>query len=204
MFTAGASRGRTCGRSTRTCSCRPIRTTCATRSTRASRRRVVYTSAAAPIASRRGAHRVRRRRRAVRGRGGARLSRRTASTAFQSHEADHATRPLPPGRSSRCSRPCIACSRPTTATRCPMRLRTALVTARSAPAHERADPHADGLEDPRRRGDVPGRARKGRVPARVRARLLLRRPDAPRANRRRSTCRRATCRTASRTKNRAR
>ena len=46
------------------------------------------------------------------------------------------------------------------------------------------DPHADGLEHPRRRGDVPRRPAQGRVPARVRARLLLRRPDRPRRPRR--------------------
>ena len=41
------------------------------------------------------------------------------------------------GRSSRCSRRCTGCSGPTRR-RVAMRLRTALVTARSAPAHERA------------------------------------------------------------------
>jgi 5'-nucleotidase len=57
--------------------------------------------------------------------------------AFQNHEADHATRPLPPGpfkpllealhRLQRVDRGSVK-----------MRLRTALVTARSTPAHERA------------------------------------------------------------------
>jgi 5'-nucleotidase len=57
--------------------------------------------------------------------------------AFQKHEADHASRPLPPGpfkpllealhRLQRVDRGSVK-----------MRLRTALVTARSTPAHERA------------------------------------------------------------------
>jgi 5'-nucleotidase len=58
--------------------------------------------------------------------------------AFQKHEADHASRPLPPGP----FKPLLeALHRLQLAARrgnVPMRLRTALVTARSSPAHERA------------------------------------------------------------------
>lgn len=55
---------------------------------------------------------------------------------FQRHEAEHARRPLPPGP----FKPLLeALHRLQTAgTDVPMRIRTALVTARSAPAHERA------------------------------------------------------------------
>ena len=59
------------------------------------------------------------------------------------------------------------------------------------------DPHADGLEDQRRRGDVPRRPREGAVPARVRAGFLLRRPDAARRVGVAARSGRATCRTAS-------
>jgi 5'-nucleotidase len=41
------------------------------------------------------------------------------------------------------------------------------------------DPHTDGLAHRRGRSHVPGRPAQGRVPARVRARLFLRRPDRP-------------------------
>ncbi|MEO6567017.1 MAG: 5'-nucleotidase [Casimicrobiaceae bacterium] len=58
--------------------------------------------------------------------------------AFQTHEADHAGRPLPPGPFKplleALHRLQLAAGRGSV----PMRLRTALVTARSSPAHERA------------------------------------------------------------------
>ncbi|WP_420465930.1 5'-nucleotidase [Panacagrimonas sp.] len=57
--------------------------------------------------------------------------------AFQSHERDHASRPLPPGP----FKPLLdALHRLQKAAgeKVPIRVRTALVTARSAPAHERA------------------------------------------------------------------
>jgi 5'-nucleotidase len=58
--------------------------------------------------------------------------------AFQTHEADHASRPLPPGP----FKPLLeALHRLQVADdhgKVPMRVRTALVTARSSPAHERA------------------------------------------------------------------
>jgi 5'-nucleotidase len=56
--------------------------------------------------------------------------------AFQNHEASRATQPLPPGP----FKPLLeALHRLQTASaQVPMRVRTALVTARSAPAHERA------------------------------------------------------------------
>jgi 5'-nucleotidase len=56
--------------------------------------------------------------------------------AFQAHEVSHAARPLPPGP----FKPLLeALHRLQAASRAlPMRIRTALVTARSAPAHERA------------------------------------------------------------------
>jgi 5'-nucleotidase len=58
-------------------------------------------------------------------------------TAFQTHEADHASRPLPPGP----FKPLLEALhrlRGGDAQLPGMRVRTALVTARSAPAHERA------------------------------------------------------------------
>ena len=55
--------------------------------------------------------------------------------AFTAHETQHALRPLPPGP----FKPLLeALHRLQAATEAPIRLRTALVTARSAPAHERA------------------------------------------------------------------
>jgi len=67
-----------------------------------------------------------------------RLYRDKGLEAFQTHEADHATRPLPPGP----FKPLLAAlhrlQQAEDAGNVPMRLRTALVTARSNPAHERA------------------------------------------------------------------
>jgi 5'-nucleotidase len=55
--------------------------------------------------------------------------------AFQAHEAAHSAMPLPPGP----FKPLLeALHRLQAAGQAPMRLRTALITARSAPAHERA------------------------------------------------------------------
>ena len=56
--------------------------------------------------------------------------------AFQAHEIERANLPLPPGP----FKPLLEALRPLqdTAADAPMRIRTALVTARSAPAHERA------------------------------------------------------------------
>jgi 5'-nucleotidase len=56
--------------------------------------------------------------------------------AFQQHEADRAESPLPPGP----FKPLLEALHRLreTETKAPMRIRTALVTARSAPAHERA------------------------------------------------------------------
>jgi 5'-nucleotidase len=55
--------------------------------------------------------------------------------AFTRHEADHALQPLPPGP----FKPLLeALHRLQTEKNSPMKVRTALVTARSAPAHERA------------------------------------------------------------------
>ena len=58
--------------------------------------------------------------------------------AFQSHEADHATRPLPPGPFKPLLEALHRLQRVDATGAVPMKLRTALVTARSAPAHERA------------------------------------------------------------------
>jgi len=63
-------------------------------------------------------------------------------------------------------------------------VRTALVTARSAPAHKRViltlrAPYAEGLGHPHRRGDVPRRATQEPLPGCLRRRHLLRRPAGP-------------------------
>src|SRR5690242_15472053 len=58
--------------------------------------------------------------------------------AFQSHEADHATRPLPPGPFKPLLEALHRLQRVDQRGEVKMKLRTALVTARSAPAHERA------------------------------------------------------------------
>jgi 5'-nucleotidase len=65
-----------------------------------------------------------------------RVYQREGLDAFQAHESQHANRPLPPGL----FKPLLeALHRLQTAgSDVPMRIRTALVTARSAPAHERA------------------------------------------------------------------
>ncbi|HVF63668.1 MAG TPA: 5'-nucleotidase [Casimicrobiaceae bacterium] len=59
-------------------------------------------------------------------------------TAFQSHEADRATRPLPPGPFKPLLEALHRLQIADDTDRVAMKLRTALVTARSAPAHERA------------------------------------------------------------------
>lgn len=58
--------------------------------------------------------------------------------AFQKHEADHATRPLPPGPFKPLLEALHRLQLAAHHGNVPMRLRTALVTARSSPAHERA------------------------------------------------------------------
>ena len=58
--------------------------------------------------------------------------------AFQSHEADHAARPLPPGPFKPLLEALHRMQVADASDAVTMRLRTALVTARSAPAHERA------------------------------------------------------------------
>ncbi len=59
-------------------------------------------------------------------------------TAFQTHESDHATRPLPPGPFKPLLEALHRLQQADDAGNVAMRVRTALVTARSAPAHERA------------------------------------------------------------------
>lgn len=58
--------------------------------------------------------------------------------AFQRHEAAHATRPLPPGPFKPLLEALHRLQRVAESGGAPVRFRTALVTARSAPAHERA------------------------------------------------------------------
>jgi len=67
-----------------------------------------------------------------------RLFRADGLDAFQSHEASHATRPLPPGPFKPLLEALHRLQQADDREKVPMRLRTALVTARSAPAHERA------------------------------------------------------------------
>ena len=67
-----------------------------------------------------------------------RVFRAQGLAAFQSHEDDHAARPLPPGPFKPLLEALHRLQRDDDAGKLPMRLRTALVTARSAPAHERA------------------------------------------------------------------
>ena len=98
--------------------------------------------------------------------------------AFQAHEATHARQAVATGP----FKPLLEALHrlqliDAEASR--MRVRTALVTARSSPARAR-HPHADGLGCPDRRSLLPGGLAEGRIPARVRAGFLLRRPDAAR------------------------
>ena len=67
-----------------------------------------------------------------------RVFRQHGLDAFQSHEADHATRPLPPGPFKPLLEALHRLQRADASGTVKMKLRTALVTARSAPAHERA------------------------------------------------------------------
>ncbi len=67
-----------------------------------------------------------------------RVFRSQGLTAFQTHEVDHATRPLPPGPFKPLLEALHRLQQADDAGNVAMRLRTALVTARSAPAHERA------------------------------------------------------------------
>ena len=59
-------------------------------------------------------------------------------SAFQTHEAAHASRPLPPGPFKPLLEALHRLQFADDMNKVPMKLRTALVTARSAPAHERA------------------------------------------------------------------
>ena len=67
-----------------------------------------------------------------------RVYREKGLDAFQSHEADHATRPLPPGPFKPLLEALHRLQQADDRGKVAMRVRTALVTARSAPAHERA------------------------------------------------------------------
>ena len=67
-----------------------------------------------------------------------RVFREKGLEAFQAHEADHATRPLPPGPFKPLLEALHRLQQADDRDKVPMRLRTALVTARGAPAHERA------------------------------------------------------------------
>jgi 5'-nucleotidase len=67
-----------------------------------------------------------------------RVYRKEGLDAFQRHEADHATRPLPPGPFKPLLEALHRLQIAANEGNVPMRLRTALVTARSSPAHERA------------------------------------------------------------------
>ncbi len=63
-----------------------------------------------------------------------RVFRRGGLDAFHAHETEHVSRPLPPGP----FKPLLIALQRLQRDAAPMRIRTALVTARSAPAHERA------------------------------------------------------------------
>ncbi|MCC7327072.1 MAG: 5'-nucleotidase [Burkholderiales bacterium] len=67
-----------------------------------------------------------------------RVYRNEGIDAFQKHEADHAARPLPPGPFKPLLEALHRLQRAASDGNVPMQLRTALVTARSSPAHERA------------------------------------------------------------------
>ncbi|MFO1322542.1 MAG: 5'-nucleotidase [Burkholderiales bacterium] len=67
-----------------------------------------------------------------------RVYRKEGLDAFQKHEADHAARPLPPGPFKPLLEALHRLQLAAHHGNVPMRLRTALVTARSSPAHERA------------------------------------------------------------------
>jgi 5'-nucleotidase len=67
-----------------------------------------------------------------------RVFRSEGLSAFQTHETDRATSPLPPGPFKPLLEALHRLQQDDDAGNVPMRLRTALVTARSAPAHERA------------------------------------------------------------------
>jgi len=67
-----------------------------------------------------------------------RVFREQGLDAFQAHEADHASRPLPPGPFKPLLEALHRLQQADDRDKVPMRVRTALVTARGAPAHERA------------------------------------------------------------------
>ena len=106
-----------------------------------------------------------------------RVYQRDGLGAFQRHEQTKAGTPLPPGP----FKPLLeALHRLRAEASGAMRIRTALVTARSAPAHERAIRTLMDWQVEVDEAMFLGRPAQGRVPARVRTRLLLRRPDRPR------------------------
>jgi hypothetical protein len=94
--------------------------------------------------------------------------------AFQAHERAQAETPLAAGPFQPLL---LALHRLQNEPAHGMRIRTALVTARSAPAHERAIRTLMEWNVEIDEAMFLGGLQKGRVPARVRARLLLRRPD---------------------------
>jgi 5'-nucleotidase len=99
-----------------------------------------------------------------------RVFQRDGLSAFQQHEKDRAAFPLADGP----FKPLLeALHRLQQAGTPTMRIRTALVTARSATGPRARHPHADELERRCGRSHVPGWAAQRRIPARVRARLLL-------------------------------
>ena len=133
----------------------------------------IFPSAGGHERDRRAADRVRRRRRALFRRGGARLpDGRPRRASRRANRAPRSSRSSA-GR-SRNSWPDCTGSRPTSPrTRVP--LRTALVTARSAPAHERVIRTLRAWNIRIDEALFLG-ARQGRIPARVSRRHLLRRP----------------------------
>ena len=103
-----------------------------------------------------------------------RVFQRDGLDAFHAHETEHVARPLAAGP----FKPLLLAlqrlqQRPG---RCDAHPHRAGHGTQRAGARTR-DAHADGLGHRGRRGHVPGRAAEGRIPARVRARFLLRRPD---------------------------
>ncbi len=106
-----------------------------------------------------------------------RVYQRDGLVAFQHHESLHSSTPLAPGPFKPLARGAAAAAARAGARHAHPH-RAGHRTQRTGPRAR--DPHADGLAHRGRRGDVPRRPVQGRVPARVRARLLLRRPDPPR------------------------
>ena len=163
----------TSARSAPTCSCRPMPKTCAAR----------WPPASPPRRScRRSAPQQRHDQLRIAfdgdavifGDEGERVSREGGLAAFHRARAQRmpASR-CPAARSAASSMRCTGCRRRSRRTDAP--IRTALVTARSAPAHERVILHAARVGHPPGRGAVPRRPRQGTVPGSLRRRHLLRR-----------------------------